>query len=253
VFVHSNDVYRTVIDLFESGRSDYEIARMVGVPRSTVQKWRHTDPALRRATSTVTHWRAAEPELYCYALGLYLGDGHIVVRNARPRFLRLFLDAAYPELVDEAAQAFERVFSPARVHHYDWGRENRIILQLSHRALLVAFPQHGPGKKHSRRIELSDWQRELTHANPGALVRGLIHSDGCRTVNRFKTRLPSGRVAEYAYPRYFFSNLSPDIRSIFVEHCELLGVRCTQSNPRNVSISHRRSVAILEEVVGPKR
>ena len=84
-------------------------------------------------------------------------------------------------------------------------------------------------------------------------MRGLIHSDGCRTVNRFKTTLPSGRVAEYAYPRYFFSNLSPDIRELFRAACDRLGVRTTMSNARNVSVSHRRSVAVLEELVGPKR
>jgi hypothetical protein len=95
-------------------------------------------------------------------------------------------------------------------------------------------------------------QRELTHAHPKELLRGLIHSDGCRTINRFKTKLPSGRVAEYEYPRYFFSNLSADIRGIFCEHCELLGIRWTQSNSRNISVSHRKSVALLDEFIGPK-
>ena len=47
----------------------------------------------------------------------------------------------------------------------------------------------------------------------GEFVRGLIHSDGCRSVNRFKTKLPSGRVAEYAYPRWFFSKRSEAIRA----------------------------------------
>jgi hypothetical protein len=167
--------------------------------------------------------------------------------------MRVYLDAAYPRINDEAASAIGRVFAPAAVHRYDWGEANRIILQVSHKALLLAFPQHGPGRKHERPILLEEWQRELTHAHPRALIRGLIHSDGCRTVNRFKTKLPSGRVAEYAYPRYFFTNVSPDIRDIFCEHCELLGVRWTQSNSRNISISHKKSVAILEEVVGPKR
>ena len=83
-------------------------------------------------------------------------------------------------------------------------------------------------------------------------MRGLIHSDGCRTGNRFKTRLPSGRVAEYAYPRYFFSNLSAEIRGLFCESCEQLGLRWRQSNHRNISISHRTSVAMLDEHVGPK-
>ncbi len=83
-------------------------------------------------------------------------------------------------------------------------------------------------------------------------LRGLIHSDGCRTVNRFKTKLPSGRVAEYAYPRYFFSNLSADIRGLFCEYCDKLGIRWTQSNHRNISVSHRHSVAALDEFIGPK-
>ncbi len=71
-------------------------------------------------------------------------------------------------------------------------------------------------------------------------------------VNRFKTKLPSGRISAYSYVRYFFTNMSVDIRRIFREHCELLGIRVTQSNHRNLTVSHRTSVAILEEVVGPK-
>ena len=117
----------------------------------------------------------------------------------------------------------------------------------------LAFPQHGPGRKHERPIVLERWQAEITARHPEALLRGLIHSDGCRSVNRFRTKLPSGRVVGYAYPRYFFSNLSADIRGIFCEHCDLLGIRWTQSNPRNISVAHRRSVAILDGFVGPKR
>ncbi len=96
------------------------------------------------------------------------------------------------------------------------------------------------------------WQDQLTRANPQRLLRGLIHSDGCRCVNRFRTKLPSGRKAEYEYPRYFFSNLSADIRQIFCDHCDLLGIRWTQSNPRNISVSDRRSVALLDDFIGPK-
>jgi hypothetical protein len=114
------------------------------------------------------------------------------------------------------------------------------------------FPQHGRGRKHLRRIELIDWQLEITHRYPRDLIRGLIHSDGCRTTNRFAVNLPSGRIGRYEYTRYFFSNLSADIRGIFRDHCDLLGIRCTQSNPRNISISHRPSVALLDSFVGPK-
>ena len=80
------------------------------------------------------------------------------------------------------------------------------------------------------------------------------NSSGRMFLNTMRCRpwLPSGRVAEYAYPRYFFSNLSADIRGLFCESCERLGLRWTQSNPRNISVSHRASVALLDEHVGPK-
>ena len=58
-------------------------------------------------------------------------------------------------------------------------------------------------------------------------------------------------VTTYSYPRYFF-NESADIRAIFCEYCELLNLRWTQSNRRNISISHRDSVARLDSFVGPK-
>jgi hypothetical protein len=114
------------------------------------------------------------------------------------------------------------------------------------------FPQHGPGRKHDRKIELAGWQREIVDRHPREFLRGLLHSDGCRTVNRFKTKLPSGRVAEYAYPRRFFSNRSADIRGLFCEYCERLGIRWTQSNPRNISVAHRISVALLDSFVPAK-
>ena len=253
MFVHSEKTYRDVIDLFETGWSDYEIARVVGIPRSTVQKWRHQSPANRRTASTADDWTPAlAPREYVYLLGLYLGDGHVHGETRTP-ILRFTMDGKYPALVAEAVDALEAVFHPRSIGRYIRGDGAWVILQICNHAVTKAFPQHGPGPKHARRIELAYWQRRLTEEHPDALIRGLIHSDGCRTINRFKTKLPSGRVAEYEYPRYFFTNLSADIRGIFCEHCELLGIRWTQSNARNISISHRKSVAILEEIVGPKR
>ena len=103
-------------------------------------------------------------------------------------------------------------------------------MKANHPALPFALPHHGAGPKHLRHIELEPWQRDLTQ--------------------RFSRELL--RLAAYEYPRYFFSNLSEDIRGIFCEHCELLGIRWTQSNPRNISISHRKSVALMDEFIGPK-
>lgn len=87
---------------------------------------------------------------------------------------------------------------------------------------------------------------------PEQFLRGLIHSDGSRVLNRFKVRLGS-RQPEYAYPRYFFTNLSGDIRGLFCASCEQLGIRWTQSSYRNISVADRESVALLDGFVGPKK
>ncbi|MDQ3646535.1 MAG: hypothetical protein M3345_06315 [Actinomycetota bacterium] len=105
------------------------------------------------------------------------------------------------------------------------------------------FPQHGPGKKHEREIRLHSWQQEIADLYPGQLLRGLIHSDGCRSFNW---------VNGTGYPRYQFTNYSSDIRSIFCRACDLYGVRWRQMNWRTISIARRAEVEKLDLVVGPK-
>jgi hypothetical protein len=193
----------------------------------------------------------ADAYSYSYLLGMYLGDGHLA-NTGRSFQLRIALDGAYPDVVEECAGAMILGLPVVRPAVRRDRVERRINVSAGSKHWPDLFPQMGPGPKHERPIVLAPWQREIVEAHPWPFVRGLIHSDGCRTVNRFKTRLPSGRVAEYAYPRYFFSNLSADIRGLLCESCERLGLRWTQSNPRNISISHRTSVALLDENVGPK-
>jgi hypothetical protein len=161
-------------------------------------------------------------------------------------------DASYPALVTACSAAIAETGLPRRVREQADAARRCIRVVADSMRWPEAFPQHGPGRKHDRKIELAAWQREIVDRHPQEFLRGLLHSDGCRTVNRFKTKLPSGRVAEYAYPRWFFSNRSEDIRGLFCEYCERLGIRWTQSNPRNVSVSHRDSVALLDSFVPVK-
>jgi Homeodomain-like domain-containing protein len=249
--VYSTEQVRQVKALIANGLRDPEIAALTGIPRPTVNRWRH-GRSVPKPRPAPRPWRLHHPAHYCYLLGLYLGDGCLWVGSRYSATLTVSLDAVYPGIVAEAARALREIASPAKVHERMRPPDRVIVLQASSPIWLQAFPQHGPGRKHTRRIELVPWQQELTTRHPKMLIRGLIHSDGCRTVNRFKTKLPSARVAEYEYPRYFFSNLSADIRRIFTDHCELLGIRWTQSNHRNISISHRHSVALLDTFVGPK-
>lgn len=250
---YSREDFELVQRLLMAGLGEREIARRIGIPRSTVGYW-HRNPVPRRLRRSLEdeRWRPSSPCEYAYVLGLYLGDGHLVQRG-RAAFLRIACDPAYPAIIDEAAAALAAVFPEGNVRRYRSSIERAVDLQLSHPALLAAFPQHGAGPKHTRRIRLVGWQQEVTEQHAESFLRGLIHSDGSRTINRFTTRLGSGRTAEYSYPRYFFTNLSYDIRRIFCHHCELLGIRWTQSNPKNISVAHRRSVAILDSFVGPKR
>jgi hypothetical protein len=79
--------------------------------------------------------------------------------------------------------------------------------------------------------------------NSGAL----IHSDGCRLTNRVR----HGEKT-YEYPRYNFSNRSDDIRRIFCDACDLLGVEWRTMNRWDISVARRASVALLDEFIGPK-
>lgn len=238
--------------LLADGVPARSIAAETRVPLRTVVRWGQGRTRAFGNRPRPRPWRPPDDWSYSYLLGLYLGDGHVYVTKRGACLLRVHLDAAYPGIVNECRLAMEMTTLGGRTHVL-LRRGSRVnTVQSSWKRWPEALPQHGPGPKHLRPIMLTDWQRETVAARPRQFVRGLIHSDGCRTVNRFKTRLPSGRVAEYAYPRYFFSNLSADIRALFCEACEAIGVRWTLSNPRNVSVADRRSVAILEDVVGPK-
>lgn len=254
MFVYSSEVFHEAKRLLAAGHSNRDVAMEVGVSRSTVQHWRsRTEPPRGWIAPDRPPWRPPDERTYAYVLGLYLGDGCLTVHTRHSASLVITLDLHYVAVVAEAMRAMQVTWPGRHVGLRTVKDTWATVLQIQHPALPEAFPQHGPGKKHQRRIELTGWQRELTHAHPRAFIRGLIHSDGSRCINRFKTKLPSGRVAEYEYPRYFFTNYSGDIRRIFCEHCDLLGLRWTQSSFKNISVSHRKSVALLDQFVGPKR
>lgn len=113
------------------------------------------------------------------------------------------------------------------------------------------FPQHGPGRKHERLIQLEQWQQEVVDAQPKALVRGLIHSDGCRHINEVARRLKSG-IKRYRYPRYMFTNASTDILNIFTDALDRLAIHWTQTTDRDISVARREDVAFMDTFVGPK-
>jgi hypothetical protein len=92
---------------------------------------------------------------------------------------------------------------------------------------------------------LEDWQVRLVGRYPRQLIRGLIHSDGCRAMNRV-------RGGRYEYPRYFFTNTSSDILGVFRDACRLIGVHHRDWGPNTISIARREHVAALDAFIGPK-
>jgi hypothetical protein len=113
------------------------------------------------------------------------------------------------------------------------------------------FPQHGPGMKHTRKIELADWQQVIVDRYPGDFARGLFHSDGYRGMNRVRRVLADGD-RWYEYPRYLFSNKSTDILGLCGAALDRLGVEWRFSRRDVISVAKRGAVARLDEFVGPK-
>jgi hypothetical protein len=171
----------------------------------------------------------------------YLGDGHIV-RTGRSDRLRLFLDTAYGGIIDEAQALLSRCFPTHRVGRFTTGKGTTTIVSLYCTHLACLFPQHGAGRKHERDIILEGWQTAIVEREPWSLLRGLIRSDGCVFVNR------TGR---YEYLSYEFSNLSAQIRELFMDACDRVDVEYRPYR-RYVRIYRRPSVALMEERVGLK-
>ena len=126
------------------------------------------------------------------------------------------------------------------------GAAEEVSCYSKHWACLL--PQHGPGRKHTRSIQLEPWQRSILDRWPWPFLRGLIHSDGCRSAN------PAVHATKtYWFSRYLFLNRSSDIRALFVEYCEKVGVACRPSNSWEISVARRESVALMDQHIGPKR
>jgi hypothetical protein len=117
-------------------------------------------------------WAVAD---YSYLLGLYLGDGCIVERQNR---LEITLDARYPAIIESASRAVASLHPRQRVAVRKHGNA-RVVAAYAWEWRLL-FPQHGPGRKHTRRIQLTDWQNEILKRHPVDFLRGCLESDGSR-------------------------------------------------------------------------
>jgi len=236
------DQRRVVAHLAAAGLNASQITDIAAVPRSTVRDWLR-NPVPKRSIPEPSLDLAVLPEAaYSYLFGFYLGDGCLSHNRRGVYRLRIKTDSRYPEIIAECVVAMQSVMPANRVS----------VQQMPYRAVEIGcsskrwpllFPQHGPGRKHERRIVLEPWQEEIVARFARDFIRGLIHSDGCRVLNRVNGK---------DYPRYFFTQVSDDIRRLFCAACRRVGVEYTWNNWKTVSVARAPSVALLDTFVGPK-
>jgi hypothetical protein len=117
MFVRDYAERQEVNRLLTRGASDSAIARITGIPRSTVRLWR-VDP-LRgpRKAAPRQSWRPPDDAAYSYLLGLYLGDGCL---NPKGSPLMISCDARYPGIVAAAEEAIKATIPGIRPDCARW-------------------------------------------------------------------------------------------------------------------------------------
>lgn len=252
---HEFELVRFYIDW---GLNNCEIERLTGISRSTILGWR--DRVRLGITNSHLQGRSACPlcdrapideARYAYLLGLYLGDGYIVEIHRGVYRFQVTQDQRYSGLMGACDDAMSNVVPGARINVGFQQQVGCINVYSYWKHWPCLFPQHGSGVKHTRRIALVPWQERIADKYADLLLRGLIHSDGYRGMNRIK-RPVHGELKEYRYPRYQFTNESADIREIFCVACDRLAINWRQMNRKTISIARKHDVEKLDAIVGPK-
>ncbi|WBB54133.1 transcriptional regulator [Verrucosispora sp. WMMD573] len=248
--MHPPEMRNRVRALRAQGHTIRSAARALSLPYTTVWHWCVDRPDPIMAGSSTRCFRClpgedgpSDPHAYAYLLGLYLGDGHLVT-SARVPVLRIYCADIWPSLISLCDKAMRAVLA-ASVQHVQ--KQGCVGVQSYGTHWPCLLPQHGPGKKHERRIVLAEWQERIVRTVPGDFLRGLFHSDGCRIANRVTVR---GKT--YVYPRYMFVNESTDIMGLCQWGLDLLGIAWRMNRPNSLSVTRREAVAALDRHVGPK-
>ncbi|MCZ4121221.1 transcriptional regulator [Streptomyces sp. H39-S7] len=248
---------KLTLALLDAGHSLNSVSKQTGISRSAIRDWRMRVEPIRRNAECV---RCATPptapqqaSAYAYLLGLYLGDGCLSAQPRGVHALRIACADAWPGLIESCEESIRAIHPDNAVCRVR--KQGCTMVTSTSKHWPCLFPQHAPGKKHERRIALEPWQQEIVDAHPWAFIRGLIHSDGCRITN-WTEKVIGGEPKRYEYPRYFFTNKSEDIRTLFSDTLDKVGVEWKVTrrgkDPYNVSVARRASVALMDLHVGPK-
>lgn len=208
------------------------------------------------------NWSEDQQKAYSYLLGFYLGDGHLAYDRKRKSRSYTFVITNHIEfdvMNQRIKDNIKCLFPNKEIATYQKCSQDRksngIDIKVTGICLNLLFP-HGDGRKHTRKIELTDWQNKLTEKYPQEFIKGLIESDGCRFAPR-KKQCPT-------YIIYQFSNCSIDIHKILQNIATRIGLKFTfrtvirEKSAKNRAPSYwtcfndRESFKILESFIGPK-
>jgi Homeodomain-like domain len=170
------------VKLWRAGNSGKRIARLSGIPRSTVRYWIRRFAGVAQAAEATglkpVQWgfeslHQHQHPAYAYLLGLYLDDG-CISRVPRTYVLRIFLNDGQPHVIAEAARAISQL-APKRVGFSRIGRR-AVVVRMYWGGWPLMLPQHGHGRKHRRPIVLEAWQEKLVASHPDPLPLRLVVS-----------------------------------------------------------------------------
>jgi hypothetical protein len=155
-------VERRLVDFVAGlGRNASEVARLTGIPRSTMRGWLR-EPPLDDRPDCVNNTPEVPKADYAYPLGMYLGDGDISRSSGNRCYrLRITADASYPGVIAECAAAMQAVVPRNRV---SIRRRTR-----GERAVEISAYSEGVAAALS-----ATWARQEAHPpnRPRALARG---------------------------------------------------------------------------------
>jgi hypothetical protein len=159
------------------GILDRENARICNVSVAAIRHWRcgrrraSHGGSRHRANCPRCHERTMDESAYSYLLGLYLGDGSITRGRRDVYTLWLACCDDWPGLMMAARRAMSDVMPASSV--FCVHRTGCTMVKSTSKHWPCLFPQHGPGRKHNRKIELAQWQLVIVKRFPGEFARGL--------------------------------------------------------------------------------
>ncbi|HET7690427.1 MAG TPA: transcriptional regulator [Nocardioidaceae bacterium] len=252
--IRSDDVVASALRDSSEGMKDAENAAKHGVAVKTIRRWRRLY-VRRGVTRGQEHVGAPCPRCdgavldtgaYAELFGWYLGDGHLARARRGVYTLSIVNDERYALLNVRIAQLMKLVKPASRPHTRQV--PGAVVTTVGWKHWPCLLPQHGPGRKDQRVLSLEEWQEVIVGTHPADFLRGLFHSDGSRFTNWARRG-----ERRHEYGRWMFTNNSSDIMTWCQEALDLIGVHWTMPRWNCLSVARRADVALLDEIIGPKR